>query len=224
MSGKRNLARENEIRRLTTRRKNADKVIIGYIKTIHPAVYGEAEKYLEGLIAEYPDKKDPSKTKGFRHMLRTKTSSEMHLARNKVVKMDSFRLQIELNDYTKRSNPPAQSSQAEATTSNSPAEVTIQSSQAEATTSNSPAEATIQSSQAEATLTLMDEGTLGAEVTIQSSQAEVTTSNTPDPLDATLTLMDEGKLGQIMADLREDPTIATFFSDFEHQLDNCPLW
>ena len=202
--GKRNLPRENEIRRQTTRRRNADKVLIGYIKTIHPAVYGEAEKYLKGLIAEYPDKKDPSKTKRFQQMLRTKTTGENHLARNKVVKMDSFRLQIELNDYNKRSNPPAQSSQAETTTS------------------NSQTEATIQTSQAEATLTVMDEGTLGADVTIQSSQAEVSTSNTQEPLD--LTLMDEGTFGQIIADLREDPTIATFFSDFEHQLDNCPLW
>ena len=219
MSGKRDLTRENEIRRLTTIRKNADKVITGYIKTMHPAVYGEAEKYLQDLIAEYPDKRDPSKTKRFKHMLRTKTNSEKHPARNKVVKMDSFRLQIELNDYTKRSNPPAQSSQAETTTSNTPAEVTIQSSQAEATTSSTPAEVTIQSSQAEVTIQSTQ-----AEVTIQSSQAEATTSSTPDPQDASLTVMDEGTLEQILADLREDPTIATFFSDFEHQLDNCPLW
>ena len=206
MSGKRDLARENEIRRQTTRRKNADKVLIGYIKTMHPAVYGEAEKYLQGLVAEYPDKKDPSKTQRYQQMLRAKTNSVKHPAGNKVVKMDRFRLQIELNDYAK-------SSQTEVTTSNTPGptvmdEATIQSSQTEVTTSNTP----------DATPTVMDE------VTIECSQVEVTTSNTPDPQDATLTVMDEGTLEQMLADLREDPTIATFFSDFEHQLDNCPMW
>ena len=182
MSAKRDLARENEIRRQTTKRKNEDKVIIGYIKAKHPAVYDEAQKYLEGLVAEWPDKKDPSKIKRFRQMMETQTRSETHLAKSKVVKMDSFQLQIELNDYGKRSNPPAQ--------------VTVQKTQAEVTTSSSQAEVT--------------------------AAAGVPTA--PDPQDVTLPLMDEETLGQIMAELREDPNIATFFSDFENQLDNCPLW
>ena len=185
MSAKRNLPRENEMRRLATRKKNADKVIIGYIKTKHPVVYGEAEKYLQGLNAEYPDKKDLSKTKRFQNMLRTEATCENCQVRSKVVRMDSFRLQIELNDYTKTANPPAQ---------DSPAEVTLQTSRDEMAKANTLAELAT------------------AAVTAQ------------DPQDATLSLMDEGTLEEIMNDLREDPTIADFFSDVESQLDNCPLW
>ena len=182
MSGKRNLARENQIRRLATKRKNADKVMIGYIKTVHPAIYAEADKYLQNLTKEYPDKKDLSKTKSFQYLLK-----------NKVVKMDNFELRIELKDYRKASDPAA-----EVTTPNSPAEVTTADPAAEVTTPNSP-----------------------AEVTTADPAAEVTT---PDPQDATLPLMDEETLELIMADLREDPTIATFLNNLEYELDDCPLW
>ena len=220
MSGKRDLVRENEMRRLATRKKNADKVIIGYIKTKYPSVYGEAAKYLQELNAEYPDKKDLSKTKTFQHMLRTKATSENHRVRSKVVKMDSFRLQIALDEYTKTANPPAQ---------DSPAEVTLQTSRAEMAKTNTLAEL-------EYTKTANPPAQdTPAEVTLQTSRAEMAKTNTlaelataavtaPDPQDATLSLMDQGTLEEIMNDLREDPTIANFFSDMEHQLDNCPLW
>ena len=191
MSGKRNLARENQIRRLATKRKNADKVMIGYIKTLHPAIYAEADKYLQNLTKEYPDKRDLSKTKSFQYLLK-----------NKVVKMDNFELRIELKDYRKASDPAA-----EVTTPNSPAELTTTDPAAEVTTPNSPAEVTTADP--------------AAEVTTPNSLAEMTT---PDPQDATLPLMDEETLELIMADLREDPTIATFLNNLEYELDDCPLW
>ena len=189
MSAKRDLARENEIRRDATKSRNADKVMIGYIKTIHPTVYREAQKYLQGLIAENPGKKDPTKTNGFRRMMETKASSETHLAKNKIIKMDRMRLQIELNDFGETSNPTAQA------------------------TSNPTAQAT-------------------SNPTAQTEVTEVVATSNPlaeaatavGPVGEPLSLMDNETLEQIMADLREDPTIATFFSDFEHQLDNCPMW
>ena len=171
MSGKRNLARENEIRRNATKSRNADKVMIGYIKTIHPTVYREAQKYLQGLIAENPGKKDPTKTKGFRRMMETKASSETHLAKNKIIKMDRMRLQIELNDFGETSNPTAQ------TTSNPTAQTEVTEVVA---TSNPLAEA----------------------------------ATAAGPVGEPLSLMDNETLEQIMADLREDPTIATFFQRF----------
>ena len=180
MSTKRNLARENEVRRQTTKRKNQDKVIVGYVKTMHPAVYNEAQKYLQGLITESPGKKDPSKIKRFRQMVENKTKNETHLLNNKCVKMDRFQLQIKLGDYGKGANPPAQ--------------VLVQ----------------------------------NTKVTASSSLAEATAAagvpTAPSPQDETLSVIDQDTLEDIMADLREDPTIATFFSDFENQLDNCPLW
>ena len=186
----RNLARENEVRRQMTKRKNKDKVIVGYIETRHPAIYAEANKYLEDLTVKHPDKKDLSKTKDFRQLLKTKkTNSFQHMVGNKVVEVDRFQLRIELSDYKKRSVP----------------EVT-----------------TAQDATLPAEMATAQDATLPAEVaTAQDATlpAEVTTAQ-----DASLSLMDEESLNQIVADLRQDPTIAAFFNEFEYELDNCPLW
>ena len=218
MSGKRNLARENQIRRLMTKRKNADKVMIGYIKTLHPAIYAEADKYLQNLTKEYPDKKDLSKTNGFQYLLK-----------NKLVKMGNFQLRIKLKDYRKASDPAAEVTTpnllAEVTTADPAAEVTTPNSLAEVTTADPAAEVTTPNSLAEVTT-----ADPAAEVTTPNSPAEVTTANslaemtTPDPQDATLPLMSEETLEAIMADLREDPDIANFLNNLEYELDDCPLW
>ena len=114
MSGKRNLARENQVRRLDTIRKNEGKVLLGYMKTKYPGAYGEAVKYLRTLRAEYPDKKDLTKTKGFYDMVNTGPAAENTRVTSKVVNMDTFRLQIKLNEYSETANPPTQDPPAEA--------------------------------------------------------------------------------------------------------------
>ena len=151
MSASRNLPRENEMRRRATRKKNADGVIIGYIKTKHPSIYDEAEKYLQGLRVEYPDKMDLSKTKRYRDMLKTGPANENCQAKSKVMRMDSFRLQIQLDDYAKTANPPARDTSAEVQTTR----VEMASTLTELTTAVTP-----QDHPQDATLSLMDEGTL----------------------------------------------------------------
>ena len=85
---KRNLARENEIRRIDTERKRAERVMLGYIKTLHPNVYNEAEKYYTGLSKRHPARKDLTKTAEYRS-----------LAKDKIAVMGNFELRIELMDH-----------------------------------------------------------------------------------------------------------------------------
>ena len=197
MPGNRNLQRENEVRRQETRRKNEDKVLIGYIKTKYPRVYGVAVKYMRTLRAEYPDKKDLTKTKRFWDMLNTEAIGENTRVTSKVVSMDTFRLQIKLDEYSKTANPPTQ---------DPPAEVPLQASRDAVARTTTLAEQVTAVTAQDATVSVMDEGTA------------------QDPQDATLNLMDEGTLQELLNDLREDPTIADFFTQMEYESDNCPLW
>ena len=88
MPGKRNLARENEVRRMDTKKRRAERVIIGYVKTLHPAVYDEGNRYYTYLDKIHPGKKDLTKTTDFRSLLK-----------NKVVITNNLELRIELMDH-----------------------------------------------------------------------------------------------------------------------------
>ena len=106
MSGKRNLVRENEVRRMDTKRRRAEKVMLGYVKTLHPGVYDEANRYYTNLDKIHPGKKDLTKTTDFRSLLK-----------NKVATMDRFELRIELMDHgtaTTTTTPAAETAPAPA--------------------------------------------------------------------------------------------------------------
>ena len=197
MSGKRNLARENQVRRLDTIRKNEGKVLLGYMKTKYPGAYGEAMKYLRTLRAEYPDKKDLTKTKGFWDMVNTGPAAENTRVTSKVVNMDTFRLQIKLDEYSETANPPTQ---------DPPAEAPSRASRDAAARTNTRVEQVTAATAQHAIVSVVDEGTAQG------------------PQDANLNLLDEGTLAELINDLREDPTISDFFSQMEHEFDNCPLW
>ena len=85
MSGKRDFERENELRRVETKRRRVEKVLIGYVKAIHPGIYDEAHLYYSSLDATYQNKKDLTKTPEFRSLIK-----------NKVPRTDNFELKIEL--------------------------------------------------------------------------------------------------------------------------------
>ena len=87
MSGKRNLIRENEIRREQTKMRRFEKVIVGYVKAIHPAIYDEANLFHSSLNAMYQSKKDLTKTEEFRSLIKNKTTT-----------MPNFQLKIQLLD------------------------------------------------------------------------------------------------------------------------------
>ena len=192
MSKNRNLVRENHVRRAMTRTKNENKVMLGYVRTLHPNVYEEAHTYYRCLTKKYPDKKDLSKTADYRRLLQ-----------DKVATTGNFELRIELLDSGKTSNSPAE------ITPNSPAEITP----------NSPAEITPDP------LT----GVTPAEITPDPLTGVTPTEITPDPLagitpSETLPGLDKDSLELLMVDLREDPTIANFLDNLQHELDTSPLW
>ena len=96
--GKRNLARENQIRRKDSERKRAHKLMLGYIKTLHPNVYNEAEGYYTCLRQRYPDRKDLTKTAEYRSLIK-----------DKIAAMDNLELRIQLMDHgTVTTTPPAE--------------------------------------------------------------------------------------------------------------------
>ena len=155
MPGHRNLARENQVRRLETRRKNEDKVLVGFIKKRYPRVYGEAVKYMETLRAEYPDRKDLSKTKEFWDMLNAEAVGENTRVTTSVVSMDTFRLQIKLDEYSKTTqDPPAEV--AEQASRHAVASTPVE----QATPQNETVTVMDEGTVPDATLNLIDEGTL----------------------------------------------------------------
>ena len=168
MSKNRNLARENHVRRVMTKTKNENKVMLGYVRTLHPNVYEEACTYYRCLTKKYPDKKDLSKTPDYQRLLQ-----------DKVATTGNFELRIELMDSGKAPGPQAEITQAEITPD-------------------------------------PPRGITPGEIT-PGPQAEITPAET-------LPGLDEDSLEQLMADLREDPTIADFFDNIEYELDTCPLW
>ena len=87
MSGKkpRNLKRENEIRRRDTAQRRSGKVILGYIKAVHPKIYNEGSKYFDKLNEAHPQKKDLTRTKEYKAMIKNNTGL-----------MNDFELRIEL--------------------------------------------------------------------------------------------------------------------------------
>ena len=68
MSGKkpRNLVRENEIRRRDTAQRRSEKVILGYIKAIHPKIYNEGSQFFDKVNKAHPQKKDLTKTEEYK--------------------------------------------------------------------------------------------------------------------------------------------------------------
>ena len=86
MSGKkpRNLVRENEIRRNDTAQRRSDKVIVGYIKALHPKIYNEASRFYDEVNEANPQKKDLTKTKEYKAMVKNTPP------------MNHFELRIEL--------------------------------------------------------------------------------------------------------------------------------
>ena len=184
MSRNRNLVRENYVRRVMTRTKNENKVMLGYVRTLHPNVYEEAHTYYRCLTKKYPDKKDLSTTEDYRRLLK-----------DKVATTGNFELRIELMDSGKASN--------------SPAEITL----------NSPAEITPDP------LTRVTPGEITPDPQTGVTPAEIT----PDPLagitpSETLPGLDEDSLELLMADLREDPSIANFLDNLQCELDTSPFW
>ena len=85
MPGKRNLERENLVRRQETKRRRVEKVINGYVKAIYPSIYDEARLFYTNLDAKHQGKKDLTKTQGFKS-----------LVENKHPRTDNFELKIEL--------------------------------------------------------------------------------------------------------------------------------
>ena len=98
----RNNKRENEVRRIETRRRRTEKVMINYIKTMHPYAYDEASKYYTELNKRYPDKLDLTKTSEFDFLLH-----------NKVVTMNNLELKIKLMDHGKQTKTTATTSAEE---------------------------------------------------------------------------------------------------------------
>ena len=87
MPKNRNLHRENEIRRMMTKKRRAEKVMLDYVKTLHPGVFNEASTYYHDLDRMYPNKGDLTKTTEFQALLT-----------NKVATMNNFQLKIQLLD------------------------------------------------------------------------------------------------------------------------------
>ena len=162
MPAHRNLTRENEVRRLQTRRKNDNKVLLGFIKKTYPRVHGEAMKFMEALREEYPDKIDLSKTKSFWDMINTEAAGKNTeaagknteaagkniRATTKAVSLNAVRLRIKLGEYT-------------STTQGSAAEVPEQTVVDEQATPQSETVTVVdEGTVPDATLSLMDEATL----------------------------------------------------------------
>ena len=175
MPGKRNLQRENQIRREETKRRRVEKVINGYVKATYPRIYEEARLFYTNLDAMHQGKKDLTKTPGFQS-----------LVKNKLARMDNFELKIELME--------------EGTIPRTP----------EAETTPAP-EAAV-------------ETTAAPEAAVETTAAPEAAAETTPALLPDLLPLDDDTLQQLIADLQQDPTIQDFFDNFEHEIDNCPLW
>ena len=199
MPGKRNLNRENELRRESTKRRRVDSLLISYVKTIYPRIYDEAHMFYTSLVAIYDNKKDLTKTPEFRSFIK-----------NKGPKMDNFELKIELIDQGTKPEMPTSTAE---TTSVSVAETTVVST-AE-TTPVSVAETT-PVPPAETTVVSVAETT---PVPPAETTSVPVAETTPELLP-----LDDDTIDQLITDLRQDPTIGDFFNNIEHELDNCPFW
>ena len=110
MSGKRrNLPRENEARRQETKKRRADKVVVGYVKALYPVIFQQASEYYVKLDQANPQKLDLTKTLEFRT-----------LQKNKIAVADNFELKIELIDNGKQTEKTTPALEAEATPSLTP--------------------------------------------------------------------------------------------------------
>ena len=196
MLGKRrNLLRENEVRRQETKKRRADKVVVGYVKALYPVIFEQASAYYVKLDRANPEKKDLTKTLEFRT-----------LQKNKVAVTDNFELKIELIDNGK------QTTQTVKTTPALEAEATASPPALEAEATASPP-----ALEAEATAS---PPALEAEATA-SLTPQATTDTTYETL---LAPLDEETLEAIIADLRQDPVMGDFLDNIEYELDSCPLW
>ena len=202
MLGKRrNLLRENEVRRQETKKRRADKVVIGYVKTLYPEIFEQARAYYVKLDQANPEKKDLTKTLEYRT-----------LQKNKVAVTDNFELKIELFDNGKQTKTTTTTTQTVKTTPALEAEAT-----ASLPTLEAEATASLPTLEAEATASLP---TLEAEATA-SLTPQATTDTTCETL---LQPLDEETLEAIIADLRQDPVMVDFLDNIEFEIDNCPLW
>ena len=224
MLGKRrNLLRENEVRRHETKKRRADKVVIGYVKALYPEIFEQASAYYVKLDQANPEK-DLTKTVAFRT-----------LQKNKVAVTDNFELKIKLIDNGKQTK----------TTATTQAVKTTPALEAEATASLTPQPTTDTMYETpllpldEETLELpLDEETLATMIAVEAEatasppalEAEATTDTMYEtpllPLDEeTLELpLDEETLATMIADLRQDPFMLDFLDNIEFELDDCPLW
>ena len=153
MSGKRDLKRENELRREAAKRRRVERVLISYVKVIHPGIYDEAHMYYSSLVAKYHDKKDLTKTPEFQSFIK-----------NKGPKMDNFELRIELIEQGTIPETPAPAAETTpapaAETTSAPAAETTADPAAE--TTSAPAAETTSAPAAETTAALLplDDDTL----------------------------------------------------------------
>ena len=74
----RNLVRENELRRLESKRKREERAVVEYFKVKYPKAYQEASKFTEKLRELHPNKRDLTKTEEFYQLVKN-PSKELEL-------------------------------------------------------------------------------------------------------------------------------------------------
>ena len=210
MPGKRNLRRENEIRRMMTKKRRTEKVMLDYIKTLHPGVFNEASTYYLDLDRMYPNKGDLTKTAEFQALLT-----------NKVATMNNFQLKIQLLDSgtaTTITTTPTAEARPDPEPEKTPATEAMPDPEPEKT----PATEAMPDPEPEKTPAAEETPTPAAETTLPKALGTTT-----DPASETMSFLpelDERTLEQLIAELQQDPVMADFLDNIDFELDDCPLW
>ena len=207
MSKKRDIALERMQRREEAKRRRVERVVNTYVQLCHPEIYDQAYGFYQQLDSVHPDKKDLRKTPGFLALKHMHASRVPHTKEKTMVKMQ---LRIPLIQ-PKTTVEMVDLSPAKETLALSPAKETVDLPPAKETVDLPPAKETLVLSPAKETVDLPP-----AKETVDLPPAKETMTN--------LLPIDDDVLEEIMADLRRDPDIQSFFENMDFQDDDCPLW
>ena len=236
MSGKkpRNLKRENEIRRRDTIQRRSEKVILGYIKAVHPKIYKEGSQYFDKLNEAHPQKKDL-----------TKTQEYQAITKNNTAPMNEFELRIELMT-TKNQTTTATVAQETCQETPEPQSSTTCQDHPEPSTMcqdllpepqpsttcqdhpepNTMCQDLLPEPQPSTTCQDHPEPSTMCQDLLPEPQPSTTCQDHPEPstMCQDLLPLGEEEMEALLDDLRQDSNIASFFANIDYELDNCPLW
>ena len=194
-------ARASEVRQ--------ERLITEYIRTKHPVVYNEAATVYNQLNEKYPEKPDLRKTKEFNMILSGISTSSKYprdvfpnITLNvQPTFVDNMQLRIPLLTDQSSDQSPVQSSVPDQSSVQSPVQSSV------------PDQSSVQSS-------VPVQSPVPVQFQVgEIPQVEITVQTSED-----LHPIDDSVLEEIMKGLREDPTLHTFFQDWDFKDDDCPMW